>query len=356
MSVAYVLDEIFEGHRPPFAHPERPDRLRAIREALVRANIQQRGLCLPVRPATDEELGRVHSRTYLDDLVRRVPGNSGWLDGDTYFAPGTWDAALAAAGGLVDLTQGVLSGQFRCGMAFVRPPGHHAEADRAMGFCLLNNVAVGAAAARASGASRVAIVDWDVHHGNGTQQIFYEDPSVMYLSCHQFPYFPGTGAPEEVGRGAGAGTTINVGLPQGCGDREYELVFQRMFIPRLHKFRPDLIMVSAGFDAHMDDPLAKMRVSKQGFAALATQVRAAADELCDGRLVCTLEGGYDLSALARSVVAVVDVFDREGAAAHPHAGVKDDDVDLDIDATNLLARALTSVRRTEEALAACGKG
>ena len=315
MSIAYVIDDVFLGHRPPRSHPERPERLIAVRDALRQAGLQQRGQKLPTRAATDAEIGLVHTAGYFDELCKRVPGSEGWLDGDTYFSTGTWDAVLAAAGAVVDVTRATLSGSAPSGLAVVRPPGHHAEADRAMGFCLLNNVAIAAAAARDDGASRVAVLDWDVHHGNGTQNIFYDDPTVLYLSCHQHPYYPGTGRPEECGRGAGLGTTVNVGLPAGCGDGEYRATFDQVFEPALRRFAPDIIIVSAGFDAYRDDPLADMRVTGAGFLAMARSLCRLADELCAGRIVYALEGGYDLGGLASGTLAVLEAMERAGQTA-----------------------------------------
>ncbi len=306
--LGYVLDELFIHHHAPSGHPERPARLDAVRDALRAADLAQRGTQIAVRAATDLELGRVHTAAYLDELTRTVPGKSGWLDGDTFFSPGTWAAAVGAAGAVTELTTQVLSGALTSGLAIVRPPGHHAEADRAMGFCLLNNVAVAAAAARAAGAARVAILDWDVHHGNGTQHIFWDDPTVMYQSIHQFPFYPGTGAPDEIGGPRALGATVNVGLPAGSGDRDYLAVFDHVLGPALRRFRPDVILVSAGFDAHHADPLASMQVSRYGFARLAARVRAIADELCAGRWVVALEGGYDLGGLGEGVTASLDAL------------------------------------------------
>src|SRR5688572_13684823 len=245
--LGYVLDDVFVQHRAPHGHPERPARLEAVRDALLAGGLRERGRHVDARRARDEELARVHHGGFLDDLTRTVPGQSGWLDPDTYFSPATWDAALAAAGGTSELATRVLSGELQRGLAIVRPPGHHATADRAMGFCLLNNVAIAAAAARAAGAARVAILDWDVHHGNGTQDIFWNDPSVLYLSVHQWPYYPGSGAPAEVGGPGALGATVNVGLPAGSGDREYLAVFDEVMVPALRRFKPDLLFVSAGF-------------------------------------------------------------------------------------------------------------
>lgn len=309
MGVAYVLDEVFAGHMPPSAHPERPERFHAMREALADAGLSRRGTRLAARDATDVEMGRVHTAEYLADLARVVPNASGWLDADTYYSPGTWKAALAAAGGAVDLTLGVLSGEHRAGLAVSRPPGHHAEADRAMGFCLINNAAVAAAAARDAGASRVAVLDWDVHHGNGTQHIFEADPAVMYLSCHQHPFYPGTGAPSEVGIGEGLGTTVNVGLPAGSDDADYQAVFERVFAPALRSFQPDIVLLSAGFDAFVSDPLAAMKITRHGYRHMARTMVALADDLCDGRIVALLEGGYHLEGLAGGVLEVLDAMD-----------------------------------------------
>ncbi|HWO20875.1 MAG TPA: histone deacetylase [Kofleriaceae bacterium] len=314
--LGYVLDEIFVQHRSPSGHPERPARAEAVRAALVEAGIERRGTRVPTRAATDDELVRVHAAGYLADLEKQVPGRTGWLDPDTYFSPGTWDAARAAAGSACELAGAVLHGALGQGIAVVRPPGHHATRDRAMGFCLLNNVAAAAAAARAAGAAKVAIVDWDVHHGNGTQDIFWDDPSVLYLSVHQFPYYPGTGAPTELGGPAAQGATVNVGLPSGAGDADYAAVFDHVFVPALEQFRPDLVLISAGFDAFEHDPLAGMRVTHAGFAAMARRLRAAAEHHAAGRLVAVLEGGYDLDGLAGGMTAVLEAL----AAPAPEAG------------------------------------
>jgi acetoin utilization deacetylase AcuC-like enzyme len=216
----------------------------------------------------------------------------------------------------------VARGEAVCGFAALRPPGHHAEADRAMGFCLFNNVAVAARALRAEeGVERLLILDWDVHHGNGTQHSFEDDPSVLYVSTHQFPYYPGTGDFHEVGRGEGVGATLNIPMPPGCGDTEYVGVFQRIVVPAVRRFGPQFILVSAGFDAHRDDPLAAMEVTGRGFAALTHLLRALAEELCGGRAVFLLEGGYADSGLHEGVSAVLDVLaeDEPSAVAVPEA-------------------------------------
>jgi acetoin utilization deacetylase AcuC-like enzyme len=308
VKLGYVLDEVFVQHRGPSGHPERPARAEAVRDALTAAGLAARGTHVATRAATDEELARVHDAAYLDVLIKEVPGRQGWLDADTYFSARTWDAALAAAGSTAQLALDVLHGRYARGIAVVRPPGHHATADRAMGFCLLNNAAVAAAALRASGAARVAILDWDVHHGNGTQDIFWDDPNVLYLSVHQYPYYPGSGAPTEIGGPSALGATVNVGLPSACGDAEYAAVFDHVFLPKLSAFRPDVLLISAGFDAFQHDPLAGMRVTHAGFAAMARRLRIAADRWSGGRVVAVLEGGYDLDGLGGGMTQVLSAF------------------------------------------------
>ena len=340
--LGYILDEIFIHHRAPSGHPERPARAEAIRDALNAAGIASRGKHVRTRVATDDELTGVHSTAYLEELLKVVPGKSGWLDPDTYFSPGTWDAARTAAGSVCQLATDVLHGALSEGLAVVRPPGHHATRDQAMGFCLLNNVAAAAAAARASGAGRVAIVDWDVHHGNGTQDIFWDDPNVLYMSVHQYPYYPGSGAPTELGGAHAKGATINVGLPGGSGDAEYAAVFDHVFLPAITKFQPDLVLVSAGFDAFEHDPLAGMRVTHAGFGAMAQRLRAIADRTSRGRIVAVLEGGYDLAGLAGGMTAVLSAFAAPVSTLPPLAPLP----------THLVARA--AIEGTRAAHAAAG--
>jgi acetoin utilization deacetylase AcuC-like enzyme len=318
-SVAYAIDEVFLGHRSPPGHPERPERVLAVRDGLARAGFAERGAPLPVRRIKDEEIGLVHTAGYFDEIVRALPGHSGYLDEDTFFSPGSWDAALAAAGAAVDLARASLDGRHARGFGVVRPPGHHAEPDRAMGFCILNNVAIAAADARARGAARVAVVDWDVHHGNGTQNAFYGDPDVMYISTHQYPLYPGTGASSEIGEGAGRGATVNLPLPAGSGDAEYAAAFDQVIVPVLRAYKPDLILVSAGYDAFADDPLAGMRVTPAGYRRMATAVRQVAEEVCHGRVVAVLEGGYDLAGLTACVAETFDVLAAPHAPALPPA-------------------------------------
>ncbi len=299
-------DDLFLHHRPLGEHPERPERLQAITAALATSELRGRYRHVAPRRATAEELQRVHTADYLHDLWVRMgdqnPKGSGWLDPDTYYGPGSYEAALSAAGGTVDLALRVLGSQQDNGFALVRPPGHHASQHHAMGFCLLNNIAVAAMAARASGA-RVAIVDFDVHHGNGTEEIFAADGSVLFISTHQFPFYPGTGAVTAVGEGPARGTKINIPLPEGSSGPEYRLAWKRVVMPALRRFAPDLILLSAGFDAHARDPLAGMALHEDDYAFLTHQLLQV-----QPRLVAALEGGYHLEALAASVLAVLRVL------------------------------------------------
>jgi len=301
---AVIEDPRFREHRGPPSHPERPERLAAVAEALdaVRPSL----LALPARLADDEEILRVHERALLARVAAAAAAAPARLDPDTFISARSHEVARLAAGAAIDLAAAVARGVVSSGLAAVRPPGHHAETDRAMGFCLFNNVAVAARALQAvHGVGKLLIVDWDVHHGNGTQQAFETDPSVLYFSMHQFPYYPGTGSFGEIGVGRGEGATVNVPLPAGSGDVEYVGVVERLLAPVARAFRPELILVSAGFDAHRDDPLAAMEVSFAGYRALAARVRALADELCSGRLACVLEGGYAPSGLREGVAALL---------------------------------------------------
>jgi acetoin utilization deacetylase AcuC-like enzyme len=305
--VIVVEDSRYREHRGPEGHPERPERLSAVGASI--AARADRLEALAPRPAEPDELLRVHGREHLAlvaEAARRGPTR---LDADTFVSTASLDVARLAAGGAVDLARRVARGDARAGFAAVRPPGHHAEADHAMGFCLFNNVAVAARALQHDeGVGRVFVLDWDVHHGNGTQHCFDEDPTVLYASTHQFPYYPGSGDFAEAGRGLGAGATVNVPLPAGCGDGEYVGVLQRVIVPAAQAFRPEIILVSCGFDAHRDDPLAAMEVSGDGFGAMAAVVRTLADDLCGGRLALVLEGGYSLEGLREGMDAVLDVL------------------------------------------------
>ena len=302
---AVVEDPRFQDHKGPEGHPERPERMGAVKEAIDAFRDQI--VAIPARAAEDDEILRVHEAAHLrgvEDAVAAVGARPGQLDPDTYVSAASAEVARMAAGGAIDLCRAVARGDVRAGMAAVRPPGHHAESDRAMGFCLFNNIAVATRALQAEdGIDKILIVDWDVHHGNGTQHAFESDPSVLFFSTHQSPYYPGTGSFGEIGYGRGEGATLNVPMPAGCGDGEYLGVLQHILTPRARAFAPDAILVSAGFDAHRDDPLAAMELSAVGYLAMATWVRALAEDLCGGRLAFILEGGYALSGLREGVGA-----------------------------------------------------
>ncbi len=306
MTTSLWADPRFEAHLAGPMHPESPERLRAIAEVLSRAPIAGTSPRVP-RPATRDELTAVHDAAHVEHVLS-LAGTSAQLDPDTAMSPGSAEAALLAAGGAVQAVTEVQRGESKNAFVLVRPPGHHAERDHAMGFCLFNNVAIAAEAARRNGAERVVVLDWDVHHGNGTQHSFFARRDVLFMSSHQFPYYPGTGAPEEIGEGEGRGFTVNVGLPGGQGDADYGAVFHDVFLPIAQRFRPELILVSAGFDPHRADPLGGMAVTERGFAAMASAVKSLAEELCGGKLVLLLEGGYDLNGLSQSVHACVEVL------------------------------------------------
>jgi acetoin utilization deacetylase AcuC-like enzyme len=306
MSLILISSDRFVEHQTPPGHPEGPERAEVM-EAVAAQWGKGGGEVVAPRQATDEQLARVHNADYLR-RISETAGRAVALDQDTYTSPESHEIALLAAGAAIDAIERVMGRSHQAALALVRPPGHHAERDRAMGFCLYNNVAVAAAHARTIGAGRVAIVDFDVHHGNGTQHRFEDDPSVMYVSIHQWPYYPGTGASEETGVGKGKGFTVNLPLEAGATDADYRLVFEEVVIPVLRQFKPDVLLVSAGFDAHERDPLASMRVTTASFGAMASELGRVAEECCSGRMALVTEGGYDLRALAASLDAVVEVL------------------------------------------------
>jgi acetoin utilization deacetylase AcuC-like enzyme len=301
-TLAVVDDPSFDEHRPPFEHPERPERLAAARRAVSQIANDTTLLDIPARLATDDELARIHTPAYIEALGQ-LAGKAGVLDGDTYLAPASVTAALRASGGAVELVDALLDGQTSRGVALLRPPGHHARPGGAMGFCLLNNVAVAAAHARARGAARVLIVDFDVHHGNGTQEIFYADPSIAFVSLHQFPFYPGTGDVSEVGTGDGRGLTVNVPLSAGADDSVYLAAFSRLVAPVASEFAPSLVLLSAGFDAHERDPLAEMRLTEAAYAEMLRLLGAALPARTPIGML--LEGGYDLAALEASLASAL---------------------------------------------------
>jgi acetoin utilization deacetylase AcuC-like enzyme len=305
MPLTLISSPRFVDHVTPTGHPERPERAEVFNR-IADAFKATGGRVIEPRPATDEDLARVHTPEHIA-AIAAARGRATMIDEDTFTSPDSEDVARLAAGAVISGVDQVLDGpdQSRA-LVLVRPPGHHAEADRAMGFCLYNNIAVGAAYARSRGCARVAIVDYDVHHGNGTQWIFYEDPTVLFVSSHQYPFYPGTGAASETGRGAGVGFTLNVPLAAGATDAEIERQYAEQVAPALRAFKPDLLMISAGFDAHELDPLGQLRMTTEGFRRLTMSLFAEADALCAGKVVAVTEGGYDLGALSQCLTAIVE--------------------------------------------------
>ena len=318
VSLVLIHSERFAEHQTPPGHPERPERAEAL--DAVAGRWRSRVEVVEPRAATHDQLARVHDAAYLRRMAE-IAGKPAALDADTYTSPESHEIALLAAGAVVDAVERVMAGPGRAAAALVRPPGHHAERNRAMGFCLFNNPAIGAAHARALGANKVAIVDYDVHHGNGTQHVFERDPHVLYVSTHQFPYYPGTGAADEIGVDAGRGFTVNLPLEAGAVDEDYQAAFAGVVMPVLRQFAPDLVIVSAGFDAHERDPLGGMRVTTPAFGAMTSELKAIADECCEGRIVVVTEGGYDLTALAGSLDAALEALNG-APAAWPRSGIE----------------------------------
>jgi acetoin utilization deacetylase AcuC-like enzyme len=331
-----VKDERYLEHVMDPGHPESPERLKVIYKMLEEA--EMKGLLEMVKPraATRDELEMIHAPSYID-LVASTAGKPYYrLDMDTSTCAKSYEAALWAAGGFLELIKAVMEKRLNNGFALVRPPGHHAEHDRAMGFCLFNNVAIGARyAIRHFSLQRILIADWDVHHGNGTQNSFYEDPQVLYFSTHRYGFFyPGTGGAREVGKGKGEGFNVNVPLSTGMSDSEYGNIFENFLKPIALEYQPQLILVSAGFDIHHDDPLGGMEVTEKGFARMAQILMGIAESTAQGKLVITLEGGYDVSGESRSVKDVL----KELAQASP------------LDKKDLLEKEKTNYPRIEKFL------
>jgi acetoin utilization deacetylase AcuC-like enzyme len=317
--VTIFTSPIFADHLTPPGHPERVERFEVMQA--VASEFRQKGLAVEEpRPATDAEIGRIHAAEYIA-LIKETAGRAVALDPDTFTSPKTFEAARMAAGAAVSAVDHVLDkGKGARAFALVRPPGHHAEHARAMGFCFFNTIAIAAAHARARGLSRVAIVDFDVHHGNGTQWSFYDDPAVLFISSHQYPYYPGTGAAGDIGKDSGAGFTVNLPLSAGATDADYDVAYSRIALPVLRQFRPELVLVSAGFDAHMDDPLAGMRLTSGYFGRLMRGIVDVADASSQGRLVAVTEGGYDLAGLAASLRASITALAADASSQDQSTG------------------------------------
>lgn len=305
-----IWDERSLWHETGPYHPERPDRLRVIGEMLQTSPVGKEVKHLKPRLATPEEIALVHSLRYVR-AIENTSGHTVQLDADTGVSPQSYQAACLAVGGLLVCVDAVMAQELGNAFAFVRPPGHHAEAERAMGFCLFNNVAIAAEYARKHhGLERILIVDFDVHHGNGTQWAFYDRPDIFYCSTHRYPFYPGTGDEREEGEGKGRGYTRNFTFSGGEGDLEYDTVFEKEILPLARDYAPGLILVSAGYDAHAQDPLGGMNVSADGFGRMMSGLLAVANKVCQGRLIAVLEGGYDLQGLAKSVEACLQVMSK----------------------------------------------
>jgi acetoin utilization deacetylase AcuC-like enzyme len=313
-ATAILADPIYKEHWTGEGHPERPARFDAVLQALEREGFVKDALRIPVRSATDDEIALCHARKYIEIARRDVSHGPGVLStGDTEIGPRSLEVAMKAAGGILNAVDTVFARKAMNAFCAVRPPGHHATPVRGMGFCLFNNVAIAARYARKKyGIDRVVIVDWDVHHGNGTQDIFYSDGSVFYFSTHQSPWYPGTGAADETGEGKGKGTTMNCPYPSGSGRKEILGAFQGKLIPAMRDFKPELVLISTGFDSRMGDPLGQFTLSDTDFADLTKVMLEIAEHYSGGRLVSVLEGGYSLTGLGAGTAAHVEALRGAG--------------------------------------------
>ena len=301
--VGLVSHPGYLSHLTGFTHPERPERLQAITDHLIQAGLMKDLVPVEPRPAERKWIELIHSASYVSRVEETCRSGRAIIDSiDTGISLHSFDVSLLAAGGAMAAADAIMADRLRHAFCAVRPPGHHALRELAMGFCLFNNIAITARyLQRHHRLSRILIVDWDVHHGNGTQEAFYDDPSVLFFSIHQYPFSPGTGSTAETGEGEGEGFTVNAPMEAGCGDDDYLKVFEEVLAPRALGFKPDFILISAGFDAHRADPLGGMNLTEKGYARLTDIVRSWAADLCGGRILSLLEGGYNLQALARSV-------------------------------------------------------
>ena len=310
-----VFDQVFLKHNQP-GHPENSKRLESILAGLKESNLFQMLEQIKSRSAEFEEINYCHNEDYIKYVKNFCEKGGGYLDPDTYANEYSFDAASTAVGSSIDLTKAVINGDLKNGFALLRPPGHHALANRSMGFCLFGNISIAAKAAlQHPKIGKVAIVDFDVHHGNGTQALVGDDPNILFISTHQFPFYPGSGSIREIGDGIAEGTVINIPLQAGVGDEGFKTVYAKILVPALHRFNPDLIMVSAGYDAHWDDPLANLNLSLTGYDWIARELIKSAEEICSGKIIFFLEGGYNLDVLKYGVTNTIrglmglDTFD-----------------------------------------------
>jgi acetoin utilization deacetylase AcuC-like enzyme len=302
-----VKDNRYLRHSAGFGHPESPERLAAIYEMLNNPLMAWKFIEIEPREATHKEIETIHSPSYVEYIASTAGQSSVYLDPDTATSPESYEIAKLAVGGVCNAIDSVMEKTVDNAFALVRPPGHHAEADSAAGFCIFNNIAIGAMhAILKHHLKKVLIVDWDLHHGNGTQHSFYNDPRILYFSTHQYPYYPGTGSLQEIGQGKAEGYTINVPLSVGAGDASFVKIFRKILQPVTLEFKPQLVLLSAGFDTYYQDPLGGMRVTANGFAALTRILMNIAESCCNGRFVVVLEGGYHLAGLTQSVKAVLE--------------------------------------------------
>ena len=329
MITAYAYDPIEQRHNQP-GHVENNRRTARSMALLRERGTLDQMLSVPISPISSEALYRVHDPAYVAKLRRLDELGGGMWDFETYVSRGSYEVARMAAGAAIAVTQAVISGQARNGISIMRPPGHHALPGKAMGFCLFANAALAARASQDEmGLERVLIIDWDVHHGNGTEAIFYDDPSVAFISLHQHPLWPGTGMVEDVGSGPGQGYTMNIPMPPYTGDRGYLRAFDELIVPFARRFQPQLLLVSSGYDVHWRDPLSQMSMTSTGYARLAQRARALAEELCDGRLVVLLEGGYDLGAVSYGVLdTVLALMGRDDAIEDPFGPAPSSESDI----------------------------
>lgn len=327
-----VKDARYFRHETSVFHPESAKRLEAIYKMLDAPDMKDKFTLIEPTSATLEEIGMIHEEWYIEAVARTAGKAHTYLDPDTETSPESYETARLAVGGFNNAIDAVVRGDVRNAFAFVRPPGHHAEADRAAGFCLFNNVAIGAMhGIQKHQMKRVLVVDWDLHHGNGTQHSFYEDPRIIYFSTHQYPYYPGTGSLQEIGRGAGKGYTINVPLRTGPGDNEFVKIFRTILHPVALEFRPEMVLLSAGFDIYYKDPLGGMKVTPRGFACLARVLLDIADACCGGRFAITLEGGYHIGGLTDSCRTVLNEMRGDTRVAEEDLKMMEAEADRSID-------------------------